>query len=140
MIEEIFNKHLVNLIEGLSEFVKSKDEIECYPANFMEKRETFYPCRVYYDKNEDKCFVEYWEYAEHVGNKSMLHSEPMEDLTYQDLKHVFNCAKRFTTADYEKLQADYEKLQKKLYETLEREKVATKIINELRTRLNEINR
>lgn len=133
MIEEIFSKHLEGLISDLEDYVKSKGEIECYPANFMEKREAFYPYRIYYDKDEDECFVEYWEYAENVGNKSVLSSEPMKDLTYQDLRHVFNCAKRFSTADYEKLQ-------KELYEALEREKVATKIINELRTKLYEINR
>lgn len=132
-MEEIFNKHLENLIEDLSEYVKSKDEIECYPANFMERREAFYPYRVYYDKKEDECFVEYWEYAEHIGNKYLLFTEPMKDMTYQDLRHIFNCAKRFSTADYEKLQ-------KELCEALEREKIATKVINELRAKLNENNR
>lgn len=124
-IQDIFINTKEKLVEELTKYVLTRGMIECVPNTLYQIDEHLFPVLI--DPIGDEVFVEYYDNRNMEGGQTW--KSPLREFSTEQLYQIFNCAVEVT-------QNEITALKKALDESLEREKVAQKVIEDLRKRLN----
>ena len=133
-IQDIFENNKKQLVDELTKYVKARGNIECVPNILYQHDEHFFPVLI--EVIDDEVFVKYFSNKDELcldAGKSeytkFTWRDKLSDFGPQQLYQIFSCAVEVT-------QNEIAALKKALDESLEREKVAQKVIEDLRKRLN----
>lgn len=133
-IQDIFENNKKQLVDELTKYVKARGNIECIPNTTFLHDEHLFPVLI--EVIDDEVFVKYYSNKDDLcldANKSaytrLTWRDKLSDFGTQQLYQIFNCAVEVT-------QNEIAALKKALDESLEREKVAQKVIEDLRKKLN----
>lgn len=123
-IQNIFENNRKQLVDELTKYVKTRGNIECVPNTFYIQDEHLFPVMI--EVIDDEVFVKYYSNKDDL---CQVWRENLSDFNVIQLYQIFNCAVEVT-------QTEIAALKKALEESLEREKVAQKVIEDLRKKLN----
>lgn len=123
-IQDIFENNRKQLVDELTKYVKARENIKCVPNTFYIQDEHLFPVMI--EVIDDEVFVKYYS---DKNDLCQAWKENLSDFNVIQLYQIFNCAVEVT-------QSEITALKKALDESLEREKVAQKVIEDLRKRLN----
>lgn len=124
-INDIFENNKKQLVEDLTKYVKARGNIECVPNTLYLQDEHLFPTMIEPIGNE--VFVEYCDTNEMDPNRS--YKEPLSEFDPDQIHQIFSCAVEVT-------QNEIAAMKQALDESLERERISQKIIEDLRKRLD----
>ena len=125
-IRNIFEKNKSKLVEELETYVKARGNIECIPNTMYLHDEHLFPTLI--EIIDGEVFVRYYDDKADFGVEGRIIIEHLSEFDVEQLYQIFNCTVEIT-------ENEICALTKALEESLEREKVAQKVIEDLRKRL-----